>query len=67
MKQPITIERVERALDKLAEIIVLLGDDGVNVLPLYDRIEKELDALRTVHSKMDLVNERAQVSSKGSG
>ncbi len=41
MTQPITIERVERALDKLAEIIVLLGENGINVLPIYDRLEKE--------------------------
>ncbi|MDH7805509.1 hypothetical protein P3T33_000626 [Rhizobium sp. AN67] len=59
MTQPITIERVERALDKLAEIIVLLGENGINVLPIYDRLEKELAALRSSGSQMDEVRARA--------
>ncbi|MFS8120877.1 hypothetical protein QD336_00485 [Rhizobium sp. BR 250] len=54
-----TAERIDRALDKLAEIIVFLGDDGVNVLPIYERLEKELAALKSSVSRMDEIRARA--------
>lgn len=57
--EPITIERVERALDKLAEAIILLGDDGVNVLPLYDHLESELETMKAHEVKMDKIRARA--------
>ena len=59
---PITIERVERALDRLAEIIVFLGDDGVNVLPLYDRVESELETMKASTDRLALVRERLKRS-----
>lgn len=55
----ISIERVERALDKLAEIIVFLGDDGVNVLPLYDRVESELETMKASADRLASVHKRA--------
>ncbi len=57
--EPETAARIERALDKLAEIIVLLGDDGVNVVPIYERLEKELAALKSSGSRMDEIRARA--------
>lgn len=56
---PLTVERVERALDKLAEIIVFLGDDGVNVLPIYERLETELEPMKRFEAKMDEIRARA--------
>lgn len=35
--KPITAERIERALNRLAEIIVQLGDEGRKCLPIYKR------------------------------
>lgn len=60
--ESVTAERIERALDKLAEIIVLLGENGVNVLPIYDRLEKELAALQSSDSRMDEIRARAAQS-----
>ncbi|MCZ7888086.1 hypothetical protein [Agrobacterium salinitolerans] len=56
---PVTVERVERALDKLAEIIVFLGEEGVNVLPLYERLEVELEPMKQLEAKMDEIRTRA--------
>ncbi len=56
---PVTVERVERALDKLAEIIVFLGDDGINVLPIYERLEMELEPMKRFDAKMDEIRARA--------
>ncbi len=59
LDEPLTVQRVERALDKLAETIVFLGDDGQKLLPLYDRLEKELAALKSSDSRMDEIRARA--------
>lgn len=56
---PVSVERVERALDKLAEIIVFLGDDGVNVLPIYERLEMELEPMKRFEAKMGEIRARA--------
>ncbi|MDH0613433.1 MULTISPECIES: hypothetical protein [unclassified Agrobacterium] len=57
--EPVTAERIERALDKLAEIIVFLGDDGVEVLPIYERLEMELEPMKQLEAKMDEIRARA--------
>ncbi len=57
--EPLTVERVERALDKLAEIIVFLGNDGQKMLPLYDHVEKELERMKQHNAKMDDIRARA--------
>ena len=59
LDEPLTVQRVERALDKLAETIVFLGDDGQKLLPLYDRLEQELAALKSSDSRMDEIRARA--------
>lgn len=56
---PLTVERVERALDKLAEIIVFLGEEGANVLPLYERLEMELEPMQQLETKMGEIRARA--------
>lgn len=55
----LTIDRVERALDKLAETIVFLGDDGVNALPICERLERELADMKQHEAKMDEIRARA--------
>jgi hypothetical protein len=46
----VTAERIEAALDSVANWIVIMGDRGEDLLPLYDRLE---DELRAVHAKDD--------------
>jgi hypothetical protein len=43
MSEPVTIERLERALAICAYIIEL---DGPKVVPLFERLERELAAMR---------------------
>lgn len=57
---PMTIERVEAALDKLATIMVGLGDEGVKLLPLYESIEGDLATMKAGDDRMAAVCERAR-------
>ncbi|KGT77323.1 hypothetical protein MA20_22280 [Bradyrhizobium japonicum] len=41
--EPLTIERVERALALSAYLVVL---DGSKVAPIFNRLERELEAMR---------------------
>jgi hypothetical protein len=50
MTEPVTIERLERALAVCAYILVL---DGPVVVPLFERLERDLAALRAQHGAMD--------------
>lgn len=59
---PLTVERVERALDKLAEIIVFLGDDGVNLLPIFERVEADLETMKASTDRLASVRERLKRS-----
>lgn len=56
----LTVERVERALDKLAQMIVLMGDEGHCMLPLYERVESELDTMKAQMSKLSAVHLRVK-------
>ena len=60
--QPITRERIERAMDALAQWMVRLGPDGVKCLPIYERLERELEALSSTESKMAEIFARAKRS-----
>jgi len=40
--QQVTHERIQRALDQVAEIIVARGEKGEDWLPLYERLERAL-------------------------
>lgn len=59
---PITSERIERALDVLAHWMVKLGPDGVKCLPIYERLERELEEMSSTESKMAEVIARANRS-----
>lgn len=56
---PITIERVERALNKCAEIIVFMGKGGEKIMPIYESVERELADMKARESKMKEIRERA--------
>lgn len=63
-EKPITPERIERALDRLAQIMVDLGPDGPQCLPIYERLEQELAALQVTEYKMAAVRDRLTRSSR---
>lgn len=57
-RAPVTIERIERALDEIALAIHMAGDQGAAYIPLYDRLEREMADRR---SKLDtLASARAR-------
>lgn len=60
--KPITTERIERGLDTLATWMVKLGDKGVECLPIYERLERELEALKAKNSQMAAVHARVKQS-----
>ncbi len=59
-EKPITPERIEAALDHLAEIMVAFGDAGAIYIPLYERLERELVAARATEAKMAAIHEHAK-------
>lgn len=60
--KPVTAERIERSLDRLAEIMVKVGDEAFKVVPIYERLKMELAAYRAREQKMVEVRERAKRS-----
>ncbi len=58
----VTAERIERALDRLAEIMVQFGDEGRQCLPIYRRLKEELAAYRSMEDDMSEIRERAKRS-----
>ena len=54
----ITTEILERCLDRLAQIIVQAGDKGAVYLPIYERLETELERLKATEERMARVRER---------
>ena len=58
----ITAERIERALDRVAEIIVAWGDKGESLLPLYDYLERALEEHRQKEERLAAVHQRVKQS-----
>lgn len=56
--RPVTAERIERALDRIAEIIVARGDQGEAWLPLYEHLERALRDHKAREKRMAAVRER---------
>lgn len=63
--QPVTIETLEAALDRLAVIMSEAPDEGVAYLPIWRRIERELEALRQQGDAMAGVRARLAKLSHG--
>ncbi|MBZ9992675.1 hypothetical protein [Mesorhizobium sp. BH1-1-4] len=53
--RPITAQRIERALDRVAEIIVARGDDGEAWLALYEHLERALQDHRAKEERLAAV------------
>lgn len=60
--KPITPERIENALDRLAELMVKLGEKGLLCLPIHERLESELEAIKTRDTQMAAVLARFKQS-----
>ncbi|WP_203278781.1 hypothetical protein [Mesorhizobium caraganae] len=58
--RPVTPERIERALDRVAEIIVARGKQGEALLPLYDHLERALQDLHNRDERLAEVRERVK-------
>lgn len=57
--KPITPKRIERAMDRLVLIMDALGKKkAAELLPIYERLEKELEARRAKEDTMSAVEER---------
>lgn len=54
-QQPITAERIEQALDRLAMEIKAFGHRGRVLLPMYAFLEEELAKIRRDEETMDAV------------
>jgi hypothetical protein len=61
-RHPVTIETMERYLDRLAGIIDKAGNRGAVYLPIYERLEIELEKLKAKDALMGCV--RARLSDK---
>ncbi|MCR6672161.1 hypothetical protein [Devosia ginsengisoli] len=63
--QPITAETLETALDRLAVIMSEAPDEGIVYLPIWRRLERELDALRNQNDELAGVRARLARLSRG--
>ena len=59
-RAPVTIEDIEFAMDEVALAIDMAGAKGVVYLPIYERLERELQALRERQSTMSAVKARLE-------
>ncbi|RUU00126.1 hypothetical protein EOD23_23900 [Mesorhizobium sp. USDA-HM6] len=57
--KPVTPERIERALDHVAEIIVARGEQGEAWLPLYEYLERALEQCHAKKDRLAMVRQRA--------
>lgn len=61
-KDTLTVDRLESALDVLAEAIVFMGEEGAKFLPIFKRIEEELVALNARNEALASVISRVKLS-----
>ncbi len=57
--RPVTIERIDRALDTVAEVIDEFGDA---YMPIFLRLERERDALAAEAADIDRVRQRLKTN-----
>lgn len=57
---PVTIERIERAMDEVARAIDMAGDRGTIYLPIYERLERELQECRAKQTTLSSVRARLE-------
>jgi hypothetical protein len=56
----ITTDVLEKCLDRLAQIIVQAGEKGVVYLPIYERLEAELEKARAIEARLARVRGRVK-------
>jgi hypothetical protein len=56
----VTVEVLEKCLDRLAEIINEAGDKGAVYLPIYERLDTELEKLKAKDELMAHIRARAK-------
>jgi hypothetical protein len=54
----ITVAVLEKCLDRVALLIAESGDKGVVYLPIYERLEAELEALKAKEDRMARIRAR---------
>ena len=54
----VTVERIERAMDEVALAIDMAGDKGTVYLPIYERLERELQECRNTQTTLSSVRAR---------
>ena len=59
-RAPVTIEDIEFAMDEVALAIDMAGAKGAVYLPIFERLERELLALRERQSTMSAVKARLE-------
>ena len=57
---PITVDVLEKCLDRVALAIDQAGDKGAVYLPIYDRLEAELKALKDKEDRMARIQARVR-------
>lgn len=56
----VTVERIERAMDEVALAIDMAGDKGTVYLPIYERLERELQECRAKQTTLSSVRARLE-------
>lgn len=56
----ITVSVLEKCLDRVALLITESGDKGGVYLPIYDRLEAELEALKAREDRMARIRARVR-------
>jgi hypothetical protein len=63
-QEPITVERLERAVALCARLVVL---DGPVVIPLFERMERELAEMRAQQDTVERAKRLLEANLKGIG
>jgi hypothetical protein len=59
---PVTLERIDRAMDRLAQIILDHGHDGLQYLIIYERLEQEREIALEQQEKLNELRDRLKRS-----
>ncbi|WP_312946326.1 hypothetical protein [Agrobacterium sp.] len=58
--EKLTLERVDRALAKLAKMIILMGDEGECLWPIFDRVEQEREKMASRAERLQKAIDRVK-------
>lgn len=60
--KPITLDRIDRAMDRLAQIILDHGQDGLQYLCIYEHLEQQREAFLASENPLTKLRERVKQS-----